>query len=345
MFDLFSAQLSERSNTWLSRLASLAPRNRQWVVALRCLHGMGPPSIAHLHVAFLALAAPCTTPLSVGMDFVWADDTLLSLQAEVNPSPRQIDAAKWEAALRFLSIGAEHMSHRPDLLRCYASVVSRAATATRQAYASVEDLIARLTTDRASVAVTSVREQLAALVRRKLSVEASRVVATERKPTWVPFLIRAACNAGHGRAALCTVEKAVPERMPLHSASIAELLACCPSADLPLEAIQLWLCARAWGTTAPALIGFGKGMPAATNGRLSKTRTELLFVLLDSSRSVDRQWHYALQLLTSQVLQRNAPPRPHASFTRRIQYFGGRAGGRSHCDCDNFSSCWGCLRP
>ncbi|ESL08107.1 hypothetical protein TRSC58_04196 [Trypanosoma rangeli SC58] len=344
VFGLFSAQLSERSSTWLSRLASLAPRNRQWVVALRCLQGMGAPSIAHLHVAFLALAAPCTTPFSVGVDFVWADDSLLSLQAEVNPSLWHIDAAKWEAALLFLSIGAEHMSHRSDLLRCYASVVSRAATATRQAHASVEDLIARMTTDGASVTVTSVREQLAALVRRKQWmeacvllgqfggsgatrdlvgllahhgrwVEASRVVATERKAAWVPLLIRAACNAGHWRAAVWTVEKAASERMPLHSASIAELLACCASADVTLEAIQLWRCARAGGAATPALICFGKDMPAATKGRLSKTRMELLFVSLDSSRCVNRQWHYALQLLTSQVLRRNAPPSSRLFYT------------------------------
>ncbi|RNF16507.1 uncharacterized protein Tco025E_05155 [Trypanosoma conorhini] len=272
-FGLLSARLSERGSVWLSRLAALAPRNRQWLVALRCLHGMAAPSIAHLHVAFLALAAPCTTPLSANVDFLWADASLTSLRAEVNPALWQIDAAKWEAALRFLAVGAKHMGHRPDLLRCYAGVVSRAA-ATRQAHAAVEALLARMTmtTGRAPPTAPSARGQLAALVRRKQWVEAcalvaqvgggatrdlvgllahhgrwveaSRAVARERKAAWVPLLIRAARNAGHWRAALWTVERAVSERMPLHYASVAELLACCASADVPLEAIRLWLRAQ-----------------------------------------------------------------------------------------------------
>ncbi|ESS64235.1 hypothetical protein TCDM_07739 [Trypanosoma cruzi Dm28c] len=334
VFVLLSSWLQRRSSTWLSSIASLAPRNMQWVVALRCLSGMAAPSIAHVHVAFLTLAEPCVTPLSVGVDFLWTDDSVTSLQAEVNPSLWQIEAEKWEAALSLLSFGAKNMNARSDLLRCYAHVVSRAAAFSRQEHIRVEDLLAQMKTEEASSTALSAREKLAVLVRRKKWmeacslvaqvgggatrglmgllahhgrwVEALRVVVKEHKEAWVPLIIRATRNAGHWQAALWTVEKAVSKRISLHYASIAELLACCAAADVPLEAIQLWLRAQAGETAAHGLIGFGrKNTGAVTEGSLSKTHAELLFVLLDSPRSVDRQWHYALQLLTSHLLQCN----------------------------------------
>ncbi|SCU70037.1 uncharacterized protein TEOVI_000160600 [Trypanosoma equiperdum] len=149
----------------------------------------------------------------------------------------------------------------------------------------------------------------------------------KRRVEWAPLVIRAARLSSQWRAALSVAEKIAANGMKLHYSVVAELLACCFSADVPLEVVQLWLHRRSVGesTSSHVLFGLGPGSSLRTEQRdandkhnvfgdasrwLGSAQAELFFVLLESSssRSSDHQWRYALQLLKEHVLLSGGVP-------------------------------------
>nr|CCC95067.1 conserved hypothetical protein [Trypanosoma congolense IL3000] len=173
--------------------------------------------------------------------------------------------------------------------------------------------------------VGATRDLLELLAQRGRWEETARLVAgaaTKRRMACFPLIVRAARLSGCWKAALFTVDKMVSEGVKLHYAVVAELLACCSSANVPLEVVQLWFHKRVVGKdgVSHTLIGLGtstrsrKGSGGNNSsydanviersGCFNTARDEFLFAALDSSsaRFTDQQWCYALQLLREHVL-------------------------------------------
>lgn len=108
---------------------SLCPVRESGAVALRYIEAFPRPALQHVNTAFAALVHRQATPTPVHVRFVWSDDSLSTLDADVLPLPVEGTATdvslpdQWEGALRLWRVAAAaHRSDHTQLRRLHAYV-------------------------------------------------------------------------------------------------------------------------------------------------------------------------------------------------------------------------------